>query len=210
MRNTVVLLIAGAALLVALAVFVMLLGPPSSEVEGDRSGAAGTAAATASSGRGPSPEGFEAPGASRIDAGAGGTASNHGLGTAGDEPDQGTTDGMVSPPRKHTGHTLDEADELPMAVKGLELGIDTSMDDDWTPRNEAEQWFEPLHDAFEEARPLTADVYNEILGDHRETTVDVLKRSGEIGDVLGSEKGLAFLDEWNTLMDPYKVEAYGR
>ncbi len=98
---------------------------------------------------------------------------------------------------------------LPMATKGREQGIDTTMDDDWTPGGEAEQWFGPLADAFEAARPLTPDLYNEILGDHRESTVDVFKRAGEIGDIEGPEAGIKFLDEYNALVDAYKREAYG-
>jgi hypothetical protein len=210
MRNTVVLLIVGAALLVVLAVFVLLLGPPRGGGE-TTSGDSTAASAGRSNGEGGStPAGFDDP-ATHADSAAVGHAGTPSGGDPASADLVGTSvAGMDSPPRKHTGHGLDEADELPMAKKGLDLGIDTSLDDDWTPRNEAEQWFEPLHGAFEAARPLTPDVYNAILGENRETTVDVLKRAGEIGDVLGADRGLAFLDAWNALMDPYKVEAYGR
>lgn len=107
-----------------------------------------------------------------------------------------------------TGDVIDPS-SLPMATKGREQGIDTTMDDDWSPEGEAEQWFGPLQDAFEAARPLTPDLYNEILGDHRESTVDVFKRAGEIGDLEGPEAGLQFLNEYNAMVDAYKREAYG-
>lgn len=107
-----------------------------------------------------------------------------------------------------TGDVIDPS-TLPLATKGREQGIDTTMDDDWTPGGEAEQWFGPLADAFEAARPLTPDLYNEVLGDHREATVDVFKRAGEIGDIEGPEAGIQFLNEYNALVDAYKREAYG-
>ena len=110
----------------------------------------------------------------------------------------------------HTATILSASADLPMATKGRSLGIDTALDDDWVAESEAAQWFEPVHDAFEATRPLTPDGFHEVLGGHRETTVDVLKRAGEIAEQLGPEEGMAFLDEWNTLVDDFRREAYGR
>lgn len=101
-------------------------------------------------------------------------------------------------------------DSTPMAVKGRSLGIDTDMDDDWAPESEAAQWFDSLDAALDGASPLDPDSFSRIMGDHRETTIDVFKRSGEIAEAKGPDAGLDFLDEWNALVEDYKREAYGK
>ncbi len=104
----------------------------------------------------------------------------------------------------------EEADlaDLPMAQLGASLGIDTSMDDAWALEDEAAQWFGPMEADFDSARPLDPDAYKAILGNHHETATNVFKRSAEIGDELGPEKGVAFLEAYNELVDGYRREAY--
>jgi hypothetical protein len=97
----------------------------------------------------------------------------------------------------------------PMAVKGAGMGIDTGMDRGWSPEQEARQWFEPMDTALRAARPLTAEVYRTILSEHRDAATDVLKRAGEIADLRGPDAGMAFLDEYNGLIEPYREQAHG-
>jgi len=96
-----------------------------------------------------------------------------------------------------------------MAEIGAALGIDTSMDDRWTLEDEASQWFAPVEEAFEAARPLTPEKYKGIVGEHQDTTTQVFKRSAEIADELGSDRGIAFIEAYNDLVDGYRDEAYG-
>jgi hypothetical protein len=99
--------------------------------------------------------------------------------------------------------------ELPMAHLGASLGIDTSMDDDWTVEDEAAQWFDPLESDFQASRPLNPDGYRTVLRDHHETATNVFKRSAEIGDELGPDAGIEFLEAYNELVEDYRREAYG-
>ena len=69
--------------------------------------------------------------------------------------------------------------------------------------------FVPLELAFEEARPLDPERFREVIGDHTDTATDVLKRSAEIGEELGPEQGIAFLDAYNERVEAFKKEAYG-
>lgn len=101
------------------------------------------------------------------------------------------------------------AAEGTMAEIGAALGIDTSMDDRWTLEDEASQWFAPVEEAFEAARPLTPEKYKGIVGEHQDTTTQVFKRSAEIADELGSDRGIAFIEAYNDLVDGYRDEAYG-
>ncbi len=117
--------------------------------------------------------------------------------------------GAAVPGRDEARERGREMPELPMARLGASMGIDTSMDDKWTLEDEAAGWFSPMEDDFQASRPLGPDRYKEILGDHRETATDVLKRSGEIGDELGADAGIAFLDAYNELVEGYRDEAYG-
>jgi hypothetical protein len=202
------LLLAGVCLLCALGVVFVWVGPASDEPPGQPSPADGAPSEHASNTTSQPPDFDPDREAARIHrvgeigASAAVLEDTH-LPDLGEDAGQAPRDGSAA-----TDDVIDPA-SLPMATKGREQGIDTTVDDDWTPGREAEQWFGPLQDAFEAARPLTPDLYNEILGDHRETTVDVFKRAGEIGDQEGAEKGLKFLDEYNAMVDAYKGEAYG-
>ncbi len=104
---------------------------------------------------------------------------------------------------------VDPETELPMAYLGASLGIDTSMDDNWTVEDEAAQWFDPLESDFQAARPLNPDSYRTVLRDHHETATNIFKRSAEIGDELGPDTGIEFLEAYNELVEDYRQEAYG-
>jgi hypothetical protein len=97
----------------------------------------------------------------------------------------------------------------PMARLGASLGIDTSMDDDWTLDDEAAQWFDPLESDFQASRPLDPDGYRTVLRDHHETATNIFKRSAEIAEELGPDSGVAFLEAYNELVEGYRREAYG-
>lgn len=101
----------------------------------------------------------------------------------------------------------DEAET--MAELGARMGIDTSMDDDWTLEDEAGQWFAPVEEAFRASRPLDPDRYKDVLQDYEETTTQVLRRSAEIADELGPDRGIAFIESYNDLVEGYRNEAYG-
>lgn len=97
----------------------------------------------------------------------------------------------------------------PMAALGAAEGIHTTMDSSWFPEREAAEWFQPLENDFQAARPLTLDRYKEVLGEHHERIGNVLRRSAEIGDGSSPQEGILFLEAWNELVDQYKAEAYG-
>jgi len=205
------LLLAGVCLLCALGAVFVVLGPMRDEAPGTGDSSAADGSPSARSSRDASePPDFDPqrdrdrPDIRRFGEISPGTTSQPDADSADllDEQDVDSRSGEAS------SDVIDPA-SLPMATKGRERGIDTAMDDEWSPGGEAEQWFSPLRDAFEAARPLTPDLYNEILGDHRETTVDVFKRAGEIGELEGPEAGIQFLDEYNAEVDAYKREAYG-
>lgn len=210
MKNRItLLLLAGVCLLCLLGAVFVVIGPMRDEPADESSAAHGASAADASRHASQTP--------THDHDGERDRAQIHRVGETGSNPaaieDVDIAD-IVEEARERsssgvaTDDGIDPA-SLPMATKGREQGIDTTMDDDWSPEGEAEQWFGPLQDAFEAARPLTPDLYNEILGDHRDSTVDVFKRAGEIGDLEGPEKGIQFLDEYNAMVDAYKREAYG-
>ena len=96
----------------------------------------------------------------------------------------------------------------PMAALGESLGIDTTMDDHWTLEDEAAQWFGPVEQDFQASRPMDPDRYKQVLRNHQETATHVLKRSAEIGDELGPDKGIEFLEAYNELVEGYREEAY--
>ena len=127
----------------------------------------------------------------------GGTTSSRIAGNAGPGSGSDLPAGAVTP-------------DTPMAARGRSLGIDTDMDEDWAPESEAAQWFEPLDAALGAASPLDPETFHSIIGDHRETAIDVFKRSGEIAEAQGPDVGMTFLDEWNALVEDYKREAYGK
>ncbi len=146
-----------------------------------------------------------------------GSASGHGtlpgatdedaVHTAGDEPSAGEEQG--GGPSRRAAPPADDGAPLPMQAVGADRGIDTTMDADWSPASEAQGWFSALDDAFIAARPLTPQVYREIMNEHQGTVTDVLKRAAEIADEEGQEAGMAFIEEWNGQVDQYKREAQG-
>ena len=116
-------------------------------------------------------------------------------GSAGDEDEDGDDPGSPA--------------QGSLAEIGAAMGIDTSMDDQWTLEDEAAQWFAPMEEAFEAARPLTPEKYKEILGEHGDTRTQVLQRSAEIADEIGSDRGIEFIEAYNELVEGYRDEAYG-
>ena len=123
------------------------------------------------------------------------------IGAVGSNPDGSGED------READEGGADEAET--MAELGARMGIDTSMDDDWTLEDEAAQWFAPVEEAFRASRPLDPDRYKDVLQDHEETSTLVLRRSAEIADELGSDRGIAFIESYNDLVEGYRDEAYG-
>ncbi len=212
MRNRITaVLLAGVCLLCVLGVIIFMVGPLSGDPDPDTStpeGAGGDRDARSDS-RAPGfdetdggdPAEIKRWGSSNPrsdDRGAAPDDAGGGEFAAGGDPDraEGASEDVIDP------------STLPMATKGREMGIDTDFDEDWSPSSEAVEWFQPLQSAFEDSRPLTPAVYNEILGEFRDNTVDVFKRSGEIGEVQGPEKGIRFLEEYNAMVEDYRREAY--
>jgi len=213
-RNQILLVAAGVLVLGVLAIAVAALGPDRS-AEPDDPAERGESRTQGAAARG---EGGAArqdgPAARSATAGDPATATARGDATVTTDVIGGhaasAEDSVASAEAGSEAEMAAGGADTPMAAKGRSLGIDTDMDEDWAPQSEAAQWFEPLDTAFEAASPLTPDAFNGILGDYRETTIDVFKRSGEIADAKGADVGMAFLEEWNSLVDDYKREAYGK
>lgn len=211
MRNRITVgLLAGVCLLCLLAGLVWVLGlkndhPSADDPNGDRS------AVDRGSRSGSEAPGFDEAGqldAAQIERWGSSRPRTEGRADASDGGDAGE---ISADNDRADGARSDVIDPytLPMATEGRERGINTDFDNDWSPGGEASEWFQPLQSAFEGARPLTPDAYNEILGDYRDNTVDVFKRSGEIGEEQGPEVGIKFLEEYNALVEDYRREAYG-
>jgi len=211
-RNQLILVAAGAAVLAFGAIVVIALGPGGDAQPGGPEAAAPSSHGSAPEGAmsGEPQRGASGTGTSRSAGDPGRTTRGDptvttdviGHSASGSEPDGSRPDAESS--------GSDVAADMPMAARGRSLGIDTDMDEDWAPESEAAQWFEPLDAALGTASPLTPDAFNSIMGEYRDTTIDVFKRSGEIAEAKGPDAGMEFLEEWNSLVEDYKREAYGR
>ncbi len=77
----------------------------------------------------------------------------------------------------------------------------------WTPYNEAQRIFEPLRKALEEVEPLTPQKFKEVVRDHRDQGMEVLKEAAAVSKAGYPQEGQELIQAWSTLYRTYSKKA---